>query len=368
MNSVVDGYLTFKIDNIIEYIKILAEEKKLLTKIPKQLNKLIYKYYDLFILSNKEVDYEKIKNKTGLNDSDERLILFYLLIEFDMTSKTELSSPKYYNFYNFIVNSIIVFIELEKMISKKEHYSYDESISKVIKKYENYLDADYLLLIDNNYILLNKEYSKNQKKEEKFNESLEFDKYFLTLSKIKNSGNLYLNKFKYKNEKLDNESKKDVELINNEFALKLNFINIELLQQRILKEVFTENKKNIFLFLNDDIITKKINLYKLEILFKQRFLKDRIYLLVNTSLLEEYEDRIIYLINNEFNIAYFKDSELVNKSVYKNKSYLFVDYNKFLEDEIKFAKDNNLELIIRLKSRLTDSEFNKLGNIKYISW
>ena len=226
MNSVVDGYLTFKIDNIIEYIKILAEEKKLLTKIPKQLNKLIYKYYDLFILSNKEVDYEKIKNKTGLNDSDERLILFYLLIEFDMTSKTELSSPKYYNFYNFIVNSIIVFIELEKMISKKEHYSYDESISKVIKKYENYLDADYLLLIDNNYILLNKEYSKNQKKEEKFNESLEFDKYFLTLSKIKNSGNLYLNKFKYKNEKLDNERKKEEELINNEIALKQKFIKI----------------------------------------------------------------------------------------------------------------------------------------------
>jgi len=368
MNSVVESYLTFKTDNIIEYIRILAEEKKVLTKIPKQLNKLIYKYYDLFVLSNKEVDYEKIKVKTGISDTNEKLILFYLLIEYDMTSRTELSNSEYYSFYNFIVNSIIIFIELEKNISKKEHHSYEDSISKVLKKYEIYLDADYLLLIDNNYDILNKYYNQNQKIEEKFNETLECENYTLSLSKIKNSGNLYLSKFKYKNEKLDNESKKDVELINNEFAIKLNFINIEILQQRILKEVFTENKKYIFLYLEDDVITKKINLTKLEYLFKQRFLKERIYLLVNTSLLKEYEDRINYLINNEFNIAYFKNSELISKSIYKSKGYLFVDYNKLLDDEIKFAKDNNLELIVRLKTRLTDKEFEKLGNTKYISW
>ena len=91
-------------------------------------------------------------------------------------------------------------------------------------------------------------------------------------------------------------------------------------------------------------------------------------MLVNTSLLKEYEDRINYLINNEFNIAYFKNSELISKSIYKSKGYLFVDYNKLLEDEIKSAKDNNLELIVRLKTRLTDKEFEKLGNTKYISW
>ena len=118
MNSITDTYLTFRVNNVIEYIKLLAEEERITSKIPRQLNKLIYKYYDLFILTKKEVDYEKIKIRTGLNDTNERLILFYLLIEFDLTSRLELSDKKYYDLYNFIVNSIIVFIDLEKIFPK----------------------------------------------------------------------------------------------------------------------------------------------------------------------------------------------------------------------------------------------------------
>lgn len=118
MNSITDTYLTFRVNNVIEYIKLLAEEERITSKIPRQLNKLIYKYYDLFILTNKEVDYEKIKIRTGLNDTNERLILFYLLIEFELTSRLELSDKKLYDLYNFIVNSIIVFIDLEKIFPK----------------------------------------------------------------------------------------------------------------------------------------------------------------------------------------------------------------------------------------------------------
>lgn len=367
MNSVIEAYLTFKTDNVIDYIKILAEEKKVSSKIPRQLNKLIYKYYDLFVLSNKEVDYEKIKLKTGLEDTNERLILFYLLIEFDITSKTELSNEKLYNFYNFIVNSIIVFIELEKTISKeKEHYSYEDSIKKIQKKYDNYLDVDFLLLLDATFLQLNKLYNKHQKKEEKFKELQEGDNFRLSISKIKNSSNLFFNKFKHNNEKLDNESKKDVELIKTEFAVELNFINIEIVALRVIEEAFTESDKVIFINLEDEIITKKVNLTRLENLLKLRVLKEKIYLIVNTSILKKYEDRINYLINEGFNFSYLKNTELSKKDIYKYGNYLLVEYNNLLEDEKKFAKDNNLELIIKLKSRLPKEELKKLDNIKYI--
>ena len=61
MNNIVETYLTFKADNIVKYIKVLSEEKRVSSKIPRQLNRLIYKYYNLFVLSNKEVDYEFLK-------------------------------------------------------------------------------------------------------------------------------------------------------------------------------------------------------------------------------------------------------------------------------------------------------------------
>ena len=368
MNSVIDAYLTFKIDNIIEYIKILSEEKKVSSRIPRTLNKLIYKYYDLFVLSKKEVDYEKLKLKTGLDDTKERLILFYLLIEFDMTSKTELSEEKLYNFYNFIVNSIIVFTDLEKTISKnKEHYSYDDSIKRILKKYEDYLDVDFLILLDAVYSKLDKKYCKNQVKELRFKESQKNDNFKLSLSKIKNSEDLYLSKFKFNDERLENESKKDIELIRNEFAVKLNFINIEMIALKVVEESFTESNEIVFVNLEDEIITKKTNLSNLEKLLDLRVLKEKICLIVNTSILEKYEDRINYLINEEFNFSYQKNTELVKKDIYKHGNYLFVEYDNLLNDEIEFAKDNNLELIVKLKSRLSQEELNKLGNIKYIS-
>lgn len=162
MNSITDTYLTFRVNNVIEYIKLLAEEERITSKIPRQLNKLIYKYYDLFILTKKEVDYEKIKIRTGLNDTNERLILFYLLIEFDLTSRLELSDKKLYDLYNFIVNSIIVFIDLEKNISKNtEQYSYENSIKRTLKKYEGNIEY----LINNNFnvaLSTNKTLTKNQ--------------------------------------------------------------------------------------------------------------------------------------------------------------------------------------------------------------
>ena len=83
MNNIVEAYLMFKSNNVCNYIDILAEEMRVLSKIPKQLNQLIYKYYDLFVLSNREIDYGLLKEKTGLDVPNDKLILFYLLIEFE---------------------------------------------------------------------------------------------------------------------------------------------------------------------------------------------------------------------------------------------------------------------------------------------
>ena len=252
MNSITDTYLTFRVNNVIEYIKLLAEEERITSKIPRQLNKLIYKYYDLFILTNKEVDYEKIKIRTGLNDTNERLILFYLLIEFDLTSRLELSDKKLYDLYNFIVNSIIVFIDLEKNISKNtEQYSYENSIKRTLKKYEDYLDIEYLLLLDKLYSKLEKKYNNSVKENNKFITEYNFENFILTNTKIKNSDNLYLNKFKYKNEKLTSESKKDIEIIDNEFAVELKYINIEIIYDRgtlniNVSNITYRNKENLF--------------------------------------------------------------------------------------------------------------------------
>ena len=113
MNNIVETYLMFKANTVCEYINILAEDMRKVSKIPRQLNKLIYKYYDLHLLSSKPIDYETLKNKTGLNEENERLILFYLLIEKDIASKTEFKDKELYDFYNLLVNSIIIFSELE---------------------------------------------------------------------------------------------------------------------------------------------------------------------------------------------------------------------------------------------------------------
>ena len=77
MNNIVETYLMFKANTVCEYINILAEDMRKVSKIPRQLNKLIYKYYDLHLLSSKPIDYETLKKKTGLNEENERLSRTY---------------------------------------------------------------------------------------------------------------------------------------------------------------------------------------------------------------------------------------------------------------------------------------------------
>ena len=364
MNSITDTYLTFRVNNVIEYIKLLAEEERITSKIPRQLNKLIYKYYDLFILTNKEVDYEKIKIRTGLNDTNERLILFYLLIEFDLTSRLELSDKKLYDLYNFIVNSIIVFIDLEKNISKNtEQYSYENSIKRTLKKYVDYLDIEYLLLLDKLYPKLEKKYNNSVKENNKFITEYNFENFILTNTKIKNSDNLYLNKFKYKNEKLTSESKKDIEIIDNEFAVELKYINIEIISLKILYEAFTENNKIIFIPLEDLFVSKKSNILKLESLLHLSILKERICFIVNNELIKKYEGNIEYLINNNFNVALSTDKTLTKNQIYKKIKYLFIEDNDDLKDNVESAQKFNLEIII--KGNIKNNK--DLDNLMYVN-
>ena len=49
----------------------------------------------------KRNDYDKLKEVTGLDLGHEQLLLFYLLIEFDMASKTEYQDSLLYDFYDF---------------------------------------------------------------------------------------------------------------------------------------------------------------------------------------------------------------------------------------------------------------------------
>lgn len=366
MNNIVETYLTFKTENIVKYIKVLALEKRILTKIPKQLNRLIYKYYNLFVLANKEVDYNFLKEKTIDIEDKNKLILFYLLIEFDMTSKKELSNSKLYNFYNFIVNSIIIFIELEQTNSKeKQHYSYEESIKKILKKYSDSLETDYLLLIDSMYQELNKIYNNSVKKTTKFKELLNSNtNYIISYTKIKNTQDMYINKFKYKNNLLNNESRKDVDIVSKEYAIEHDFINIELTSYNIVKNAFINTKRNILIFLSDDLIAKKINITKLEQKISLNCLKKQIYFIINTSNLEKNEGNINYLLEKDLNICLYQNTPLEKNDIYKKIKYILIDYNEKFDQAIEFSKNYNIELIVEVKNKKLPS---KLNNIKYIN-
>lgn len=363
MNNIVENYLMFKANNVCDYINILAEEIRKVSKIPKQLNKLIYKYYDLFVLSNKKIDYELLKKKTGLiNESNERLVLFYLLIEFDMASMKEYKDMDYYSFYNFIVNSIVIFSKIENVLINSKKKSYDELLSSILKDNVDVINDEYIMLLDKMYDSLKKKFNDSLKKEIKFNDSYNSQNFIITYTKVKRSSELYFERLKYKSEKLLSESKKDIVLVNQEYEYELNLINLEMTFMRIFKDTINGINRNIIVLLDDDMITKKSN-YDLFInLVKLRFLKERVIFLVNTGLLEKYEERVNNLILNDFRISYYKNSNLTSYDVYKFGGYLLVDYDE-MDNGIKFCQSNNLEIII---NKVNKKDIDKLNNIKYI--
>ena len=365
MNNIVETYLMFKANCVREYINILALELKKASKIPKQINKLIYKYYDLYILSEKrlELDYELLRNKTGLNEKNDRLVLFYLLIEFDIASKTEYKNDEYYQFYNLIVNSIIIFSKLENDKVFNKDCSYNNSIQKILKKNVDMISNEYILFIDKMHSLLEKQYISSLKKELKFIENYENSAFSTNYTKIKRSNEIYLEIFKYKNDKLASEEKKNVELINSEFQVEFNLINIDMISMRILKDTFKGLQRMIFIKISNELITKKSNLDIFTSMIKLRFLKEKITFIINTSLLEKYEERINYLILNGFNISYIKDCKLTPYDVYKNGGYLIVDYDD-LKEGLAFVKNNHLEIIA---NKVNKNNADKLKNIKYIT-
>ena len=364
MNNIVGTYLMFKANNVVNYLEILAEELRKLTKIPKQLNKLIYKYYDLFILSEKDLDYQKLREKTGLDESDNnRLLLFYLLIEFDMASKTEYQDQELYEFYDLIVNSIIIFSTLENMKVLNKKLSYDDALTKILKQNLNLVDDKYILLLDHTSQALNKVFTQSLKKEIKFTDLYHSATYAIKYTKIKNSFELYLEKMKYRSPKLETESRKDITLVSQEFDLSISWINLEMTMMRILRDTLSGINRTIFISLSDDIITKKTNFESFINLFKLRFLKERMIFLVHTNLLEKYEERVNHLITEGFNIAYLKNSKLTSYDVFKNNSFIFMDYAEYQED-LDFCHSHNLEVII---NKVNKQDISKLSHIKYIT-
>lgn len=363
MNNIVGTYLMFKVNNICEYINVLAEDMRKVSKIPRGLNKLVYKYYDLFILSDKELDYNLLRVKTGLDEDGARLVLFYLLVEFDFASKTEYKNATLFEFYSFLINSIIIFSELEnsKIVSKKN--SYDDMLGKILKDNMDMVSDDYIMLLDRVHDNLSKKYVNALKKEIKFNEMYNSQTYMVNYTKVKRSSEFYFEKLKYKNEKLLTESKNDVLLVGSEFDYELNLVNIEMASLRILRDTLSGIKRTIFIRLDDEIFTKKSNLDVFVDMIKLRFLRERIVFLVNTSLLEKYEERISNLILDNFNISYYKDCKLNPYDVYKKGGYLFVDYDD-LEDGINFSLEHNLEIIV---NKVNKRDIDKLNNIKYVT-
>lgn len=364
MNNIVEAYLMFKSNNVCKYINTLAEELRVLSKVPKQLNKLVYKYYDLFILSNREIDYGLLKEKTGLDMPNDRLILFYLLIEFDMASKTEFKNDNLFQFYNFIVNSILIFSEVEREKTVNRNLFYDNILPKVMKKYIDYISEDYVVLLDKLYNSLNKAYNVGLKKELKFKETYVSDNFEIYFSKIKKSDGLCFGKFRYKNDKLLEESKKDVGLVHTEFLYELDLVSIEMLSMKLLNLLLTFDNKKVFIKVSDEMIAKKSNLSSLVNLIELRCLKENIIIVINTGMLEKNMEKITYLIENGFKVSYFKNSGLTSYDIYKNGGYLFLTTDENYDSCLKFAKGNNLEIIFYSGNK---KNIKKLNNVMYVS-
>ena len=363
MNNVVNTYLMFKAKNVLSYIRILAEEEKKVSMLPKQLNRVIYKYYDLFILSNNELNYEFMKKKTGLDDNKERLTLFYLLIEFDMTSKKELSDQNLYKFYKFIVDSIIIFIEVERdKIQVKEEYSYSKIINKITKDYEHSLDYDYFLLLDNVYHLLEKNYNNSLKIELLFKKNYNTGSYSNNYLKVKNGDNLYLNKFRYKKDSFYQESKKDIDLIAAEYVTELDFINLEMLSLKMLYEGLLGNYKEVFVELSKELFAKKGNTNKLISLLKHNFCKERIIFLVKTSHVEKIEGNINYLRSQGFRFSFIKDTNEITSNIYGN-CYMFIPYSPSYKRETKKVVELRYDFILLIEDKEMSS---KVNNYKYL--
>lgn len=363
MNNVVNAYLMFKAKNVSNYIRILANEEKKVSMLPKQLNKVIYKYYDLFILSNSELDYEFMKKKTGLDDIKERLTLFYLLVEFDITSRRELSDERFYKFYKFIVDSIIIFVEVERdKIQLKEEYSYSRVINKITKDYEFYLDYNYILLLDNLYNLLEKCYNESLKIELLFRKNYDTGSYSTNYIKVKNVNNMYLSKFKYKKDSFYKESKKDINLIASEYLKEFDFINLEMLSLDLLYKCLLGNYKKVFVEISEELFSKKLYVNKLISLLKFRFCKERIIFLVKFTSLEKNKGNINYLYSQGFKFSFIKDTNEIVSNIYGN-CYLFVPYCVDYKREVKEIVELGYDFVLLLNNK---NEIPKESNYKYL--
>ena len=350
MDNIVESYLMFKANNVCDNIEVLAKELRVFSKVPKQLNKLVYKYYDLFVLSSKEFDQEFFRNKTGLNETKIRQILFYLLIEFDFASKTEYQDKEYYEFYDFLVNAIILFTLLESIKIKYSNLSYDDAILKAVNSEDIVIDTSFALLLNNSHELLERHYNYSLKSEIKFWEEFVTPMYQPRYRKVRNSNNLYLEKLNYKNDKLLKESRKDVELIDTQYQFELSMVSINIVSMDIIRGVLCGIDKRVMIHLPDEVITKKNNLEVLLDMMELRFLKEKIIFCVNTSLLEKYEDRISSLMDSGFNISFYKDCILTSNDLFKEDIYLILD-NSDVKDNLKFAYQNNLKIIVNKMSK-----------------
>jgi hypothetical protein len=70
------------------------------------------------------------------------------------------------------------------------------------------------------------------------------------------------------------------------------------------------------------------------------------------------------LIENGFKVSYFKNSGLTAYDIYKNGGYLFLTTDEDYDSCLKFAKDNNLEIIFYSGNK---KNIKKLNNVMYVS-
>ena len=97
---------------------------------------------------------------------------------------------------------------------------------------------------------------------------------------------------------------------------------------------------------------------------KLRCLKDKIIIVINTSMLEKNEEKVAYLISNNYRVSYFKNSEFSSYNIYKNGGYLFVMSDENIKSCLTFGKNNNLEIIINKGNKKKNE---KLNNVMYVS-
>lgn len=376
-SSLANGYINFRIDNIMKFIEIVLPNNKM-------VQKYRTKIFDYYISSRlKKTDYgERIKAENSsileiLNMNDiKTLEIGYICL--CLFGAKELLNWKYDENIekrkSFIELSAYVYIGtlFDKNIYN-QNYSFDEILTNIINSLKQSIDIDILLNILEKKNKLKKEYFKNINKNNKYLDFIKnYNLFKINLLLINNPDNekLYLSNFSYNFELLKEENKRDAQRILNQIGVKNDFKKTELdiVALNILQRALNNERIKVIIDINEEYLSSKENFNYL--LRSILVIKDYIMLSFSYNALSKYEEKIEELKAKNISIVLNVSGETEidsRKSLLNGIEYIIVkyentdDFNKLIES----IQDTKIKPIVSFVNKEIIDKLNITYYIEY---